>query len=392
MFITIKNPALLRIYLTTLFSMFITTAQGTISILYALELGANILQINLITNISGTMAIFLEIPFGILSDRLGRKRMLLYSNILLIMGSVLRIFATEPNLLIFAAMFGGASGEFFPIMQSMIADITERNANSRQEAMSIMFLFSSIGMLLAPIVTSFILTLPQLGLRNICQIILMLQAAFIIYVTIQLSETKPKVSESSRDSYRLHVVDLLRRKSFQAIIVVGALNWFFRQTLLTYVKIYAKVDLNLSNAEVASVDIFSNLATFIIRLLSATLLTRIPFRPTIISFMVLGGATGLVSIFADSYLFIALIFFLQGISYGATRTMQNVLVANVTSPENRGVANSINQLFMSTATFTNILTTPIVDALGFPSMFILAGIAALVAAVPPLVRKDDFKL
>ncbi len=390
MFVTIKNKDLLRIYLTPLLQMFIIAASGTVSILFALELGADIFQINLITTIRSSMQILLQVPFGILSDRYGRKPMLIRSNLMQILGTLIYVFATEPIHLIYASVMGGfAGGEFFPIMQSMIGDKTE--PHQRQEAMSLMYIFSSIGMLSGPIVFSSILTLPQISLRNIYQIILVAQIAFLIYVAMQLSETKPKVSEGNKQSYSLLVKNLLTQPRFLAIAMVGFLFWFFRMTFTTYIKIYARVDLNLSNAEVASFDIFNNLSTFLIRFLSATLLTRVPFRPAIIAFMAVAGGTGLLATIANNYLFIVVLFFLEGISYGATRIMQNVLVANVSTPENRGVANSVNQLFQSAANFSRIFTTPLVDTMGFSPVFILASSAAFIAALIPIVRNKDFE-
>ncbi len=370
--------------------MFIMTGSGTIQILFALELGADILLINLMTTITSSMTILLQVPFGILSDKLGRKTMLVYTAAVRTGGVLIRMFATQPIHLLYASILGGfAGGEFFPIMQSMIADKTEHR--ERQEAMSVMFIFSSIGMFSGPAFFSFFLTLPQIILRNVYQVNIVLEIVYLIYIITQLPETKPKVSESSKISYSHSVTELLRNKSFLSITLVGFFFWFFRQTLTTYIKIYAKVELDLSNAEVATFDVFSNSAIFIIRVLSATLLTKVSFRPAIISFMVLGGLTSVAATFANSYLFIVIIFFLEGTSYGATRIMQNVLVANVSSSQNRGVANSVNQLFQSAAGLTRIFTTPIVDYAGFSPVFVLAGISAFIAAAIPLVRKSSFK-
>jgi MFS family permease len=67
---------------------------GAIGILYALELNADILQINLITTVGMIMGISLEIPFGMLPDRLGRKPMLIWSRTIIIAGTLIRLLAT----------------------------------------------------------------------------------------------------------------------------------------------------------------------------------------------------------------------------------------------------------------------------------------------------------
>ncbi|MFH0896569.1 MAG: MFS transporter, partial [Candidatus Bathyarchaeota archaeon] len=121
MFAATRNRALLKIFYVTLFVMLTDNMTGAILIPFAIELKSDILQVNLITTISSTMYIALEVPFGILSDRYGRRLMLIYTRALVIVGQLLRVLATEPSHLIASALLGGFSGgDFFPIILSMI--------------------------------------------------------------------------------------------------------------------------------------------------------------------------------------------------------------------------------------------------------------------------------
>jgi len=116
--------------------------SNSISILFALDLGANIFQVNLINTMRSTMSILLLVPFGILSDRLGRKPMLLYPRAVMFLGTLIRTFATTPDHLLLAALAGGfAGGGFFPILLSMIGDVAK--PKEQQKAISTLFLFSS---------------------------------------------------------------------------------------------------------------------------------------------------------------------------------------------------------------------------------------------------------
>jgi len=76
------------------------------------------------------------------------------------------MIATTLNDLMIAAIFGCfADAEVFPILLSMVGDETE--VKERQEGVSVIFLFSSFGLLGAPIISSILLTSPQISLRNI---------------------------------------------------------------------------------------------------------------------------------------------------------------------------------------------------------------------------------
>jgi len=157
MFSTFKKPALVKIYIIPLLTVMTGSMTWSVSVLYALDLGADILQINLISTIRSTMGILLLVPFGILSDRFGRRPMVIYSRIMITFGTFIRMLAIEPNHLLFASFIGGfAGGGFFPILLSMIGDIA--TSKEQREAISTLYLFSSFGMLGGPIITSVLLS------------------------------------------------------------------------------------------------------------------------------------------------------------------------------------------------------------------------------------------
>ena len=386
MFSTLKKPALLKIYSIPLLVMITDTMTFAISILFALELNADILQINLITTIGMVMGIMLEVPFGMLSDRLGRKPMLIWSRTIVIFGTLINVFAANPNHLIISSLLGGlAGGEFFPILLSMIGDITE--VNKRQEAISTMFLFSSFGMLIGPIICSSLLLLPIIKLRTIYQIVLVGQAALVFYIVGMVHETKSKPMKGSQVSTKVYLTDLLRQRNFQMLLSMAFFFSLSRSITGTYIPIYAKKTLLLSDAEVASFSIFGNLAVMVMRFVSASFVTRIQSGKTLLTMQFMGGMAGILCIFANSYISIILILFISGLSYGGNRILESVLVANNSRPQNRGVANSLQNVSVSIGGMAKILTTPIVDFLGFAPTFLVGGIMGLAALIPPLIHR-----
>ena len=165
------------------------------------------------------------------------------------------------------------------------------------------------------------------------------------------------------------------------------LFWCSMSITNTYLQVHAKVDLNLSDAEVASFTVYTNFAIMLIRLLSATILARLPFRSTLISFLVMCGICGLIAPYANTYTMIVLVFFLAGTSFGAVRIFETVSIANISTSENRGVANSIAQVSSSMGNLAKIATTPIVEVSGIIPVFILAGVIGFCSAIPPLLHR-----
>ncbi len=388
MFATLRKPAFLKLYAIPLASNTTASMTWAIAVIYALDLGANILQVNLITTIWSTMGIILLLPFGIISDRFGRRPMLLYPRILMFLGTLIRAFATEPNHLLLAAFVGGfAGGGFFPVLLSMVGDIAK--PEERQESIGILYLFSSIGMLVGPVVCSLLLTLPQVTLRNIYQIDSVAQAGSILYILTQIRETMPKRIKSEKVKYRAYIVDIVRQTNFRSLLVMGFLFFFYNSIMNTYIPIYARIDLDLSDAEIASLATYRSLAIMLIRFSATTIFARAPIRIFLLSALTLGGITGLATPFAINYLSIVLIFFFSGLSFGATMILGSTLVAADSTPRNRGVANSLYNAAQSAGNITKILTSPIADNLGLTIVFLLGGVTTLIANIPVLLRKSN---
>lgn len=384
---TIHNPKLMRLYLIPLISMVLGTMTGAISILFILELGGTVFEINLITTISSAMGILIIVPFGMLSDRLGRRPTVLYPRIITLIGISIYAIATTPLHLIIASIIGGfAGGSFFPVLLSMIGDVAK--PEERQEAISTFYLFSSIGMFIGPIITSALLTMPQMTMRTIYQIVTVAQVGFTIYLITQIKETQLKQVESKKVDYKDIIVQLLKEKNFLSIIFMSFLYFFFNSIMNTYIPIYSRLNLNLSTAEIASISTFRSIAVMIIRFSSATILSKLSNKTVLLSAIFLGGITGITTFFASDYLSIILIMFLTGLSYGVVLSLGSSIISVNSTPKNRGIANSLHMATMGIGNITKMVTTPIVNLFGVSIIFLLGGITAFSSAIPIVLKKS----
>lgn len=233
-----------------------------------------------------------------------------------------------------------------------------------------------------------LLTIPQITtLRNIFQITLVAETGVTIYLATQIRETRHQISESTRIKSRAKILDLVGKTSFQGLLGMAFLYFFYYSITNTYIPIYARIDLNLSDAEVASFATYRSLAIMIIRFSSATFLSRAPIKPFLISALALGGITGLVSPFTYNYISIVSVLFLSGISFGAIRILSTTLVARNSTQENRGLANSLLDVSQGIGNFTKTITSPTADNLGIEHIFVLVGVTGLLAIIPVLLRK-----
>ena len=99
-----------------------------------------------------TQAIF-QIPFGIMSDKLGRKKVLLFGLLIFIAGSVIAALSDNIYMLLFGRFLQGA-GAIGSVVSAMIADLVKEE--QRAHAMAIMggtiAMSFAVAMVVAPIV------------------------------------------------------------------------------------------------------------------------------------------------------------------------------------------------------------------------------------------------
>ena len=164
--------------------------------------------------------------------------------------------------------------------------------------------------------------------------------------------------------------------------------YFFNISIVnTYTPIYERVDLHLSNTEITSFSLIRNLAIMLIRFSSTTFLSRISITPFLISVLALAGITGFASSFANNYISMVMILFLSSISFGPVRILSTTIVAKNSTPENRGVANSLLDVSQAIGNLTKILTSSAVADGNLGSVFILGGVTGLSAIIPVILLK-----
>ena len=387
---TVRNPKLARIYVVPLLSNLTGSMTWAINVLYALELGASIFEVNLISTIWSTMSILVLVPFGILSDRLGRKPMLVLPTILVIVGSTMRALSTSPSHLLVASFFGALSSDFFTVLVSMVVDVAE--PKEQRVAISTLLLFSSVGMVIGPLIGSLLLSLPMIRLRNLYHLDIVSQTCVLLYVAFRVSETRKKEATSERTELRAYVGDLIGKPSFRYMLAMSFLFFYFFASMNTYVPIFANRTLGLSDSEVSALATFRGLATMLIRFSAATFLNKVSATGFLMAILCLGGVTALVAPLANSYAALIVIVFLYGASFGATMILGYILVTSDSSARSRGTANAIYSVFQSMGSLAVVTTSQVAETIGLTPVFLIAGVSALSSAIPVYLRRSRARI
>ncbi|TQR55833.1 MFS transporter [Campylobacter troglodytis] len=173
--------------------------------LYALDLeGSTAFLAGLLVGIYAFTQMFFQVPFGILSDKIGRKKALLLGLIIFIIGSMLCALANDIYTMMIGRALQGA-GAIGAVASALISDFTKEEQRTR--AMAIMGAFIGLAfcasMVLSPLLSE------KFGLSSL----FWLSALLNVFCIILLFTAVPKEPKLRVISKKTSLLALLRQKN-----------------------------------------------------------------------------------------------------------------------------------------------------------------------------------
>ena len=164
-----------------------------------------------------TQAIF-QVPFGTMSDKIGRKPTILFGLIIFLIGSLICAYSTDIYTLMFGRFLQGA-GAIGAVVTAMIADLVEEK--TRGHAMAIMggFIAMSfaLAMALGPVIAS--------NFDNGLQVIFLITTALAILAILILFikvPTPPKIKHIYHEKSKTK--DILKDPNLLGMIIINAMQ------------------------------------------------------------------------------------------------------------------------------------------------------------------------
>ena len=185
--------------------------------LYAASLGASTVQVGMINACFLLMAGLLSIPLGILSDRLGRRSLIVAGLAVLACSSFLLWFSTSPwQMMGIYLLFGVGLAAFAPTMMSYVADITPATHLGRAYGWYTMAIYG--GMTLGPAAGGFLGHL--LGLRSVFLVSGGAITLMVAVVIVSLPPSAPREAPGpERPDFALLARELAGCRSYVASLV-----------------------------------------------------------------------------------------------------------------------------------------------------------------------------
>ena len=369
---------------TGLFAIFSSTiSKSPVLPLFTSYLGADLAKVGVVAAVSAFTGIVASIPAGILSDRLGRRRMLIFSAVVFASAPFLYLLVTNVYQLAAIRFYHGlATAIFVPVAMALVSDLFQKE---RGEKIGWFSTSTLVGRFMAPVIGGAIIGAmvfsPGFSYKIVyivCGItgVMVLLLAFRIQDSAQHKNNNHSWAETA-DIFKTVISNraLLLTSGVEASIL------FSYGTFETFLPLYS------INAGISAYEIGIFLSSQIITLaLTKPVMGRFSDKhgrePQIFAGAIIGAiCIGTLPIF-KSFLPLLALSILFGLSLSIVTSATSALIADLSRQENRGSAMGVLGSIMDIGHTTGPLVAGIVAAyFGFAQSFVTASMVVVASAI-----------
>lgn len=369
---------------TGLFAIFSSTiSKSPVLPLFATHLGADPSGVGIVAAVSAFMGVVFSIPAGMLSDKLGRRKMLLFSGVVFASAPFLYLMVNSLWQLALVRFYHGmATAAFIPVAMALVSDLFQKE---RGEKIGWFSTSTLVGRFLAPVVGGSIIGAlifnPGLSFKAVylvCGLAGVIALLFILRI--------PDHHEGSRKvrSWKETMIIFKTVAANRAILTTSAVEasiLFAYGTFETFLPLYALQ----KKLTIYEVGIF--LSSQVITLaLTKPMMGRFSDRhgrsPQIFAGALIGaGCIGSFALF-KTFLPLLVLSVLFGLSLSIVTSATSAFIADLTDRTTHGSAMGILGSIMDIGHTTGPLVSGVVATyFGFSKSFLAASIVLMIAAL-----------
>lgn len=359
--------------------------------LFATNLGASLALVGTLTGMSGIASIFASVPVGVLSDKLGRKRVISAGMLFFALSSFLYTVVPDPVLLIpvrILASFGLVG--VFMVGVAYVGDVVD--GPDRGVALGLYSTGMALGFTIGPFLGGIIAE--RFGYNITYQFAALISLiGFIValrWITNDATPTaKPKEPDSKQPSFLTRLRGMVQNPKMGAACLAYLGNNVAFTTIFSFVPLYA-ASLLIGESIIGSMFAVRGIASTLSRIPTGLLTARISGRVLMIAGLGL-AALGLILLTRTTSIWgITLILIADGIAYGLFLTAGQSHITNLSSATDRGSAVGIYTMAGSIGgALGPIAMGVIAELFGLPAVFWLSAAIAIATALVLKIMGQD---
>lgn len=353
------------------------------------NLGATAIAIGLTSSITTAENMIFQLPGGILADRYGRKRIIVWGTLLRVFSPLIYLLAPSWEWVILGAVFNGMASLYMPAFTSIVADsMPERRRGTGYGAYS---MITSLPQAFSPIIGGMVMD--RYGYVEGVKTFLSIQIAvclIMVYIRWRFTEETLKAKVRSRRSMRL---DAQMMKGFptsiKVMMVVSVLGSISIRLVMDFTNLYALEVVKLTNTQLGLVQSLVGLISSALALPGGMLSDRYGRKGNIMLSRLITPITQWLMTVAfnfESYLAIRSLngvgLALGGGGMYAGGPSWNALIADIVPQEKRGtVFGAISTITAIFGAPSSILGGWLWDTISRQAPFHLSGIIGIIGAI-----------
>ena len=334
--------------------------------LYIKGLGASVEMLGLVLSIETVSNIVFQYPGGILTDRWGRRRMLIISGIFRFFSPIVYLFSTHWTHVILGIVFSSAGMLGLPANNALIAESLPQD--KRGTGFAAYRTVTSIPTIVTSLMGGMIMD--YCGVLSGCRYVLatsVLTAGFALFMRWRyITETFIPTEHPKTSGPKVGIIDSFRKfpRQIWVLTIVAAISMFAMRVMMSFMVIYGVEVVGLSTTQWGLIGTIVSLMTTLITTPAGILADTKGKKPLILVSRLLNSVSILGYTFSQNFAQMFAVRSLTGIAGGLGGAMWGpmgghvwqAIVADLSPPEERGkimgIMGTIGSIVSSPASWT----------------------------------------
>lgn len=347
--------------------------------LFAQEIGASTVEIGFMSGAFMLSATICAIPFGLLSDRFGRKALLLSAVFISAAASFMIAFSTTVTHLFLLGLFGGIGiAAFTPAMMSYVGDIATSANIGRYYGIYTTAIY--LGMTVGPIIGG--LYAEHYGYTNTFILSAFAALLSLLIGALKVQSKSTHKTQTETGSLFASIKKLLKIKKYMGALIATFSLCFCWGGLMAFLPIYAK-SIGISTASIGLLYGFQSVFNTVSRFPSGYFIDKTGSKSYfILAGLILVSPSIAVIGFLDSFLLLILPVSITGFGMGISFSAIGSLISEVVPANTRGTAMGLySTLIYGGLMVSSVLTGPVIEISGYKAAYMFLGITSTIGTV-----------